>query len=115
MLRALTETVLLTADFTIDVVIDTRVALDEVATTLITAAVPAAEIECEFHFDEELVRVRATAVTASDAGLVEHGFGWNLVRTLTDSLSVTGEDFDAVRCGYPVVVEFTKHRGGDGE
>ncbi|MGW4121742.1 hypothetical protein [Nocardia sp. NPDC004711] len=38
MLRALAETLMLTADFTIDVVTDVRVALDEVATALIAAS-----------------------------------------------------------------------------
>ncbi|MTE15731.1 anti-sigma factor [Nocardia sp. CT2-14] len=115
MLRALTETVMLTADFTIDVVIDVRVALDEVATTLIAAAVPTASIECEFHFDEQRVRVSAAAVTGSDAGLIEHSFGWHFVETLTDSIAVSSADFDAVKSGYPVVVEFTRLRGGNDE
>ncbi|WP_433561395.1 ATP-binding protein [Nocardia sp. CA-151230] len=111
MLRALAETIMLTADFTIDVVTDVRVALDEVATTLIAASVPDTSIECEFRFDEQRVRVRVGAVTGSDAGLIEHSFGWHFVETLTDSLAVSSADFDVVRCGYPVVVELTRLRG----
>ncbi|MFE3002723.1 ATP-binding protein [Nocardia sp. NPDC059246] len=111
MLRALAETIMLTADFTIDVVTDVRVALDEVATTLIAAAVPAASIECEFRFDEQRVRVRVGAVTGSDAGLIEHSFGWHFVETLTDSIAVSSAEFDVVQCGYPVVVELTRLRG----
>ncbi|WP_228806575.1 hypothetical protein [Nocardia cyriacigeorgica] len=40
MLRALTETVSLIADFALDEVTDIRLALDEVATSLILDAVP---------------------------------------------------------------------------
>ncbi|MEU6585846.1 anti-sigma factor [Nocardia sp. NPDC046763] len=111
MLRALAETITLAADFTIDVVTDVRVALDEVATTLIAAAVPDASIECEFRFDEQRVRVRVGTVTGSDAALIEHSFGWHFVETLTDSIAVSSAEFDVVQCGYPVVVELTRLRG----
>ncbi|MFE3055804.1 anti-sigma factor [Nocardia sp. NPDC059239] len=114
MLRALTETIMLTADFTIDVVTDVRVALDEVATALIAAAVPGAWIECGFLFDEHRMRVRAAAVTSSDGGLIEHAFGWRFVEELTDSIAVSRADFDTVRCGYPVVVELVRCRGDTG-
>ncbi len=115
MLRALTETVMLTADFTIDVVIDVRVALDEVATTLIAGAVPDASIDCEFLFDEQRVRVRVAAVTHSDGGVLEHSFGWQVVETLTESIAVRSDDFDPARNGYRVVVEFTRTRGDSDE
>lgn len=113
-LRALTETIMLAADFTIDVVTDVRVALDEVATTLIAAAAPAAWIGCDFLFDEHRIQVRAAAVTSSDAGLIEHRFGWHFVEKLTDSIAVSSADFDTVQCGYPVVVEFVRCRGDTG-
>ncbi|MFE3099480.1 anti-sigma factor [Nocardia tengchongensis] len=113
MLRAIAETIMLTADFTIDVVIDVRVALDQVATTLIAAAVPGVALECEFHFDEERVRIRVTSVIGAGGGLIEHSFGWHFVEALTDSIIVDSANFDTVRRGYPVTVEFTRKRGED--
>lgn len=51
MLRALAETVALIGDFALDEVTDIRVAVDEVATALIVAAVPGSGIGCDFDYD----------------------------------------------------------------
>ncbi|MEU1427013.1 anti-sigma factor [Nocardia sp. NPDC005746] len=111
MLRAVAETIMLTADFTIDVAIDMRVALDQVATTLIVAAVPGAVLDCEFRYDRLCIRIRVTSVVGSGGGLIEHSFGWHFVESLTDSITVDADEFDVVQRGYPVVVEFTRFRG----
>ncbi|MGW4351111.1 anti-sigma factor [Nocardia sp. NPDC004582] len=114
MLRAIAETVMLTADFTIDAAIDVRVALDQVATALIAAAVPNTALDCEFRFDERRVRIIAASVIGAGGGLIEHSFGWHFVESLTDSLTVDTAEFDVVQRGYPVAVEFTRRRV-DGE
>lgn len=113
MLRAIAETVMLTADFTIDAAIDIRVAVDQVATTLIAAAVPGTTLLCEFRFDEQRVRIAAASVIGTGGGLIEHSFGWHFVESLTDSLTVDTGEFDVVQRGYPVLVEFTRNRGHD--
>ncbi|MGW4532383.1 anti-sigma factor [Nocardia sp. NPDC004340] len=115
MLRAIAETVMLTADFTIDVAIDMRVALDQVATAMILAAVPSAGLDCEFRYDEQRVRIRVTSVIGTGGGLIEHSFGWHFVESLTDSITVDTDEFDVVQRGYPVVVEFTRQRKDDAE
>lgn len=111
MLRALAETVALIADFALDEVTDIRVALDEVATALIVAAVPGSHIACDFDFDEQrmLVRVGGTAVDAD--ALDENGFGWHVLDTITENLTAHRHPFDPAAGGYPVLVEFSRLRG----
>lgn len=108
MLRAVAETVLLTADFTLDVVTDVRVALDEVATALILDATPGAELACEFRYDSGEVRVRVATVTETDAALTEQSVGWHLLDALTDTIRTTCDGFDDELHGYPVAIHFSK-------
>lgn len=110
MLRAITETIMLTADFTLDVVTDLRVALDEVATALIVAAVPGALIDCEFRYDAEAITVRVSSVGATDNAIDEDGFAWHVLGTLTDSLEITPGTFDDRCGGYPILVQFSRVR-----
>ncbi|WP_280262593.1 ATP-binding protein [Nocardia wallacei] len=111
MLRALAETVALIADFALDEVTDIRVALDEVATALIAEAAPASAIHCDFDYDDGAMTVRVSAVTGVEDAFDENGFGWHVLRTITDDLGARTEPFDAERNGYPVTVEFSRARG----
>ncbi|MEV6772383.1 anti-sigma factor [Nocardia sp. NPDC051030] len=111
MLRALAETVGLIADFALDEVTDLRVALDEVATALIMAAVAGSRIDCEFDFDDRRMLVRVTALAADSDALDEHGFGWHVLQTLTENLVAQQHAYDASTGGYPTVVEFSRLRG----
>src|SRR5690606_10181223 len=61
MLRALAETVALIADFGLDEVTDIRLALDEVATSLIAGAVAESTLSCDFDYDEHRMTVRVTS------------------------------------------------------
>ncbi|MFJ4657064.1 anti-sigma factor [Nocardia sp. NPDC088792] len=110
MLRAITETIMLTADFTLDVVTDMRVALDEVATAMIVAAVPGAVIDCEFRYDAEAITVRVASVGATDNAIDEDSFAWHVLGTLTDSLEITPGTFDDRLGGYPILVQFSRVR-----
>ncbi|MEU8898850.1 anti-sigma factor [Nocardia sp. NPDC048505] len=112
MLRALAETVTLIADFGIDEVTDIRLALDEIATALMLGAVPGSEVETGFSFREGAITVEVSGVAATDTALDQGNFGWHIVETLTDSISVAQTPFDATVSGYPTVVVFTWVRGG---
>lgn len=114
MLRALAETVALIADFAIDEVTDIRLALDEVATSLIMDAVPGSDLDCEFSYEAGRMFVRVRATAASEGGIGESGFGWHIVRTLTESISSAQAPFDSARSGYPTEVDFTWVRSADG-
>jgi serine/threonine-protein kinase RsbW len=111
MLRALTETVALIADFAIDEVTDIRLALDEVATSLILDAVPDSILDCEFSYDGKQMLVHVASVAAVQSAVGEGSFGWHIVRTLTDSIAAAQEPFDESVCGYPTVVDFSWVRG----
>lgn len=106
MIRALTETLSLIADFAIDEVTDIRLALDEVATALILDAVPGTTLELRFTYDHAHMCVRAAAVSRTDSASVRVGFGWHIVRTLTQTVTATHAPRDPVAGGYPLVVEF---------
>ncbi|WP_406272631.1 ATP-binding protein [Nocardia sp. NBC_00881] len=115
MLRALTETVTLMADFGIDEVTDIRLALDEVASALVLDAVEGSVIDCAFSFDDEAVQVRVASVAVSDSSPDESSFGWHIVATLTDSVATSQDAYDAAVGGYPTVVDFRWVRGGSNE
>ncbi|MFD0364858.1 ATP-binding protein [Nocardia sp. GCM10030253] len=111
MLRALTETVAMIADFALDEVTDIRLALDEVATSLILDAVPGSAIDCEFSYDETQMFVHVASVAAAETVVAHAGFGWHIVRTLTDSIAAVQSPFDSVVSGYPTAVDFSWVRG----
>ncbi|MEV6768812.1 anti-sigma factor [Nocardia sp. NPDC051030] len=113
MLRAVAETVLLTADFTVDVVTDLRVAIDEVATALIVSAIEGATIDCEFNYDAREVSIRVASIAEVEGALGENSVGWHVLDTLTDSIETTRDEFDAVCGGYPIVVHFRRLRSED--
>ncbi|GAB2515001.1 hypothetical protein [Nocardia heshunensis] len=108
MLRSVVETVLLTADFTLDVVTDVRVAIDEVATALVVAVEVGAEVACALHYDRHRVEVRMSALTRSRDVLPENGLSRHLLESMVDAFSVDAADerLDA----YRVVVHFGRGR-----
>lgn len=112
MLRALTETVSLIADFALDEVTDIRLALDEVATSLIMDSVPDTTLGCDFTYDERQMTVHVNAITTSESIRDQDSFGWHIVRTLTRSVRAAQQPYDVVTGGYPSDVEFTWSRGG---
>ncbi|TLF73295.1 ATP-binding protein [Nocardia cyriacigeorgica] len=112
MLRALTETVSLIADFALDEVTDIRLALDEVATSLILDAVPGSELTCDFSYGDNRMTVAVASVAATESVGEKHSFGWHIVRTLTESISTEQRPFDETTGGYPTTARFTWVRGG---
>ncbi|WP_227838332.1 ATP-binding protein [Nocardia aurantia] len=113
MLRAVAETVLLTADFTLDVVTDVRVALDEVATALMLAADPGRELECELRYDARGAEVRVSLVSRTEDALEDDSFGRHIVAALTDWMEASCEPYDEGLGGYPVTVRFGRQRDVD--
>ncbi|WP_345495009.1 anti-sigma factor [Nocardia callitridis] len=111
MLRALAETVALIADFALDEVTDIRLALDEVATALILDAVPSSELDCQFTYDTDRMFVHVASVAGTQSAVGQVGFGWHIVRTLTESITATQDPYDAMADGYPTVVDFSWVRG----
>ncbi|MFE3228207.1 anti-sigma factor [Nocardia sp. NPDC059228] len=110
LLRTVTENIMLTADFTLDVMTDVGVALDEVASELMVSAVHGAVIECEFRYDARRIRIRVTTVCETDSPLEEDGFARKALGILTDSIQTTTLAFNVGLAGYPVVVRFSRSR-----
>ncbi|WP_137725947.1 ATP-binding protein [Prescottella subtropica] len=74
----------------LDQLADLRLAVDEACSTLLRIAVPDTVIVCRFRLSPDTFRFSA-AVTATAAGAdtpIESRFGWHVLRTLTDTLSV---------------------------
>ncbi|MEU7633065.1 anti-sigma factor [Nocardia sp. NPDC049220] len=111
MLRALAETVALIADFALDEVTDIRLALDEVATSLILDAVPGSTIDCDFTYDTDQMFVHASSIAGSASVVDESDFGWHIIRTLTESIATVQSPYDGVLRGYPTIVDFSWVRG----
>ncbi|WP_067686853.1 hypothetical protein [Nocardia jejuensis] len=112
MLRALAESIMMSAGFTGDVVTDVRIALDEVATTLTMSAAPGTTLECEFHYDAEQIVVQITGVTETRNAMEDHAFGRHLLAAITDSTQMSTDPFDDSRGGYPATVRFSRRRLG---
>ncbi|WP_405182216.1 ATP-binding protein [Nocardia sp. NBC_01377] len=112
MVRALAETVCLIADFALDEVTDIRLALDEVATTLVLDAAPDTNLDCRFSYDDASMFVHVAAVATSEAAVGQDGFGWHIVRTLTDSIAAVQQPYDHAIGGYPTLVDFSWVRTG---
>ncbi len=111
MLRALAETVALIADFALDEVTDIRLALDEVATSLILDAAAGSTIDCEFTYDTDKMFVHVSSVAVTESVMGHAGLGWHIVRTLSDSIAAAQGSYDSVRGGYPTVIDFSWVRG----
>ncbi|WP_327145875.1 ATP-binding protein [Nocardia sp. NBC_01327] len=109
-LRALSETVTMLADFDLGEVNDIRLALDEVAMVLIRDAAPGSTLDCDLTYDEDELTVRVSAITSSEGALEDRGLSWHIVRSLTDSLDATQGAYARAAAGFPTVVEFRRHR-----
>lgn len=87
MLRSVVETVLLTADFTLDVVADVRVAIDEVVTALVRAQ-PGIEVACALQYDRRRVEVRMSARTSTADLLPKNSLSRHLLESMVDGFSI---------------------------
>jgi len=88
MVRAIAETLAVLADFSLDEVADIKLAVDEAATSIIVRAAPEAELVVGFTTSfREFRAVVQTWIPASKS-LSQTGFGWHVLRTLTDVVTV---------------------------
>ncbi|MGW4243096.1 hypothetical protein, partial [Nocardia sp. NPDC004722] len=105
--RALADTVGMVADFGIGEVTDIRMALDEIATGLILDAVPGADVDCRFAYDDRCMTIHVSAVTRSEDTLAQRNLCWPAVRDLTRAVHAVRLPFDEGRSGYRTAVEFS--------
>lgn len=83
------------ADFDVDTIADLRLAVDEACNSLIELAAPGATLSCVFTVptvggDQMHVEV-ATVTRPGAAGMDTGGFGWQLLRALTDEVELVAD------------------------
>lgn len=87
-IRAVPETVAVLSEFDIDRVSDLGLAVDQVSTELIVAAVADALLELLVEPDADGLVATITVDTRADRAPDRSGFGWRVLTTLTDGLGV---------------------------
>lgn len=98
------------ADLDLDAVADLRLAVDEAAAELVAVAAPGASITCTFLVGAEGVKTTVTVPVKPSATLRTDSFGWRVLATLVDDVSVLDDSDD----GQPVLgIALTKRRSGD--
>ncbi|MGK9269974.1 ATP-binding protein [Williamsia muralis] len=88
MVRAIAETLAVLADFSLDEVADIKLAVDEAAMTIIGHAGPGAELTVAFTTSEHHFNGVVQSWLPSSNSLPQTGFGWHVLQTLTESVTV---------------------------
>ena len=66
-IRSLTSSIAMRADFDLDAIADLKLAVDEACSTLITRATPEATLRCRFRVSKDEIRFVVSIPSASDA------------------------------------------------
>lgn len=109
-MRAAAETLAVLAYFTLDEVADITLAVDEVCSQLIAAALTGTELHCSFTDSDAAMMVTISARVGHRDAVKREGFGWHVLDTLTDSLSLTMSPAAGEPAGGETTVEFVKHK-----
>lgn len=85
-IRSMAGNVATRADFDVDTIADLRLAVDEACSTLINAARDEATLVCRFSVEDAVLRFNAAVPTVLAEEPSSGTFGWQVLRTLTDSV-----------------------------
>ena len=107
-LRAVPETIAVLGEFNLDEVSDVKLAVDEVCSELIKDAVVDAKLICRYELSGGVLHMRVSTITHTGRRPREDGFGWHVLRVLTDSISVTHAPLGAQANEFLTTVEFDK-------
>ncbi|MBO0876326.1 MAG: ATP-binding protein [Pseudonocardia sp.] len=99
------------ADFDIDTIADLRLAVDEACDSLIEIAAPGATLRCVFTIatspdHPDTMHAEVVTMTEPQTTVDTSGFGWQLLRTLTDQIQL--ETNAGGRSGH-LAIRFTTH------
>ncbi|KAA0019461.1 ATP-binding protein [Antrihabitans cavernicola] len=97
-------------NFDVDVLADLRLAVDEACTQLIRRALPGSQLICIFHIDEHRIHFAGSTTTENASATPDRGFGWHVLRTLTDEVSM--HSASSPLRGSTTTIEFVKQVGG---
>jgi serine/threonine-protein kinase RsbW len=108
--RTVAEAVAAREDFDLDAVADIKLAVDEASACLIGRATLGARLDCRYHPLPNALEVIVSTTTCTSEVPNRHGFGWHVLTTLTDTITV--EQFPAVpdSSSYVTSIRFTKTR-----
>lgn len=109
LIRAIAHAVSCREGFEPDESTDITVAVDEACTSLIRRSVPGALLTCRLQVTFGTLRV-AVSTTTFDGGVPnEHSFGWQVLDTVTDSVSAWRYECDPRRgTDHVVHIDFAK-------
>ena len=100
-IRAVASDLAARADFDLDAITDLRMAVDEACATLVDVAAPRSELQCTFLVRIDGIEVRAQVRAGAPGAVVSTDtFGWRVLQTLADEVSVLTVPDDG---GAPVV------------
>lgn len=90
--RAVAADLAMRQDFDLDSISDLRMAVDEVCSALIRIAAPESVLSCRFRVEPGQITVTGRACTVDGAMPNEDSFGWWVLRSLADDVTVTKVD-----------------------
>jgi len=86
------------ADFDLDFISDLRMAVDEVCAALVRLADPDKRLRCSFQLAADWMSAEVSVVPReSGAQVSTTGFGWRVLQSLVDEVSVSTGDEDATQ------------------
>ncbi|MFD4368484.1 ATP-binding protein [Rhodococcus sp. NPDC058521] len=106
--RAVTETLAILADYPFDDVADIKLAVDEVCSELIAAASTGEELVCAFAVTEADIRITLRSLTGAARVPDHESFGWHVLETLMSSVSVSRDLIDTGE--QSTTIELVKRR-----
>lgn len=103
-------------DFDLDEIADLRMAVDEIASTLLRLADNGSTFRCEFRVTGDRLDIHAAATASAGTGVDRGDFGWHVLTSLTDAVRTwnTRDDGDPDRGRLHIAATKTATAGNDG-
>ena len=109
-IRAVASDLAARADFDLDAISDLRMAVDEACATLVDVAAARSTLLCTFLVRPDSIEVHAVVQTGADTKVSTDTFGWRVLQTLADDVSVQhGDGRDGA--GPTIGIRLAKHAG----
>ncbi|KAF0968020.1 hypothetical protein BPODLACK_03479 [Gordonia sp. YY1] len=110
LVRALVETALYIDDWSLDDVIDAKVAVDEICSQIISAAAESSSMEVTLHLASNGVVGEVRGQLVDGVELDESTFGWRVVQTVTDTHAISYAESSPAEATRDVTIRFSKVR-----
>jgi serine/threonine-protein kinase RsbW len=112
--RTVAQSIASSEDFDLDAVADIKLAVDEACATLISRATLGARLNCRYNVLPGALEVVISTSTCTPDVPNKNSFGWHVLCTLTDTLTVEQLPEDSAdSSSYATVIRFTKKKRTD--